>query len=517
MVKNKLIYFISLIFLILSVTLISAEAITDDIHVNIQSTNSSGTVETGTFDFVFNISNNADCAVANVIYTNSSRLATDTRGVISYYLPDVTLDYDLQYWLCYYRYNLDTTLNRSSSFRMARTPYAFNARNVTLSGVEIDTNLEMTGYNVTADSGLFTYLGSLVNRVTKIFAQNVDVSENVSASWFKGRFNFTDDSIYLDFDGSTLSFNQTLLNNTIESLDTSYWTQSGSSIYYNSGYVGVGVINPNTPLHIQNTSGYTELKIQAGDGTSGSTIQFTNFTGTEIAEIYTQGLDDSLRIQTSGDEDRLILTQSGNLGLGTTPSTLLHLNNTGDVELRIQTASSNGNPSIQFYNNTGEAAEIYSSWTDNSLRFQTGGNNDRLTIKNDGKVGIGTATPQNELNVIGDINATGEVYRNNKPLIDWSQATNGTLFLTSQWNATNSSYYLESNPYGYYNSTTLTTNSQLLNGNSYWNDTHATFNKTYADTIYYGITNTYSYYNSTSLTMPVIQALNFYNTTQTDA
>ena len=85
------------------------------------------------------------------------------------------------------------------------------------------------------------------------------------------------------------------------------------------------------------------------------------------------------------------------------------------------------------------------------------------------------------------------------------------------------------NDFSYYNSTSLTTNSQLLNGFNYWNDTFATFNKTYADTLYstideplwtsnystyltlfnwnktyadtlyYGITNPYSFYNSTTL------------------
>lgn len=52
--------------------------------------------------------------------------------------------------------------------------------------------------------------------------------------------------------------------------------------------------------------------------------------------------------------------------------------------------------------------------------------------------------------------------------------------------------------FSYYNSTTLTTNSQLLNGNNYWNNTFATFNKTYADTIYYGINNPNGYYNITN-------------------
>lgn len=60
-------------------------------------------------------------------------------------------------------------------------------------------------------------------------------------------------------------------------------------------------------------------------------------------------------------------------------------------------------------------------------------------------------------------------------------------------------YYLKSNPFGFYNSTTLQNLSQLTdnlgnrgytnllnftNGANYWNNTYATFNKTYANTLY---------------------------------
>jgi len=69
--------------------------------------------------------------------------------------------------------------------------------------------------------------------------------------------------------------------------------------------------------------------------------------------------------------------------------------------------------------------------------------------------------------------------------------------------------------------------SNFTNDNNYWNDTYATFNETYADTLYAGIEWDYNqtipavneilgynYYNSTSLTMSIIQALGFYNTTE---
>jgi len=95
--------------------------------------------------------------------------------------------------------------------------------------------------------------------------------------------------------------------------------------------------------------------------------------------------------------------------------------------------------------------------------------------------------------------------------IGWDEAVNGTLMLASDWNATNTSYYLESNPYSYYNVTTApiyindtfaanystflthTTWANIINGTmlkaSDWNATN---------TSYYLESNPYSYYNVTT-------------------
>ena len=95
----------------LVVSFISAAAINEELHLNIQVINSSGDVNAGTYDFEFNIT--IDSACDNVIYTNQTTLTTDSRGIVSYYLEDVNLNFSDQYWLCYYRD--DVLINTSKS------------------------------------------------------------------------------------------------------------------------------------------------------------------------------------------------------------------------------------------------------------------------------------------------------------------------------------------------------------------------------------------------------------------
>jgi len=263
--------------LTLSINLIFAAAITDDIHLNLQTTYANGTIETGTFDFVFNISTTSTCD--SIIYTNSTILTTDTRGIISYYLPNVTLNYDEQYYLCYYR---DGALKDSS--KIARTPYSFRAQNITLSGVEIDENLEMGAYNITTTgTGFFGFLGSLVNRITKLFVIDIDfngtingtgnltTTGNITAEYIG--VGTTTPSQRLDVDGGIqLGYTGTAEEGVIRYRSDlkqfeayngtdwnsfgstggvgGLWSQTGSDIYYNSGFVGIGTDTPDYNLEV---------------------------------------------------------------------------------------------------------------------------------------------------------------------------------------------------------------------------------------------------------------------------
>jgi hypothetical protein len=185
------------ICVISAINLVSSAAIDEELHLNIQVINSSGGVETGTFDFEFNISTLSDCSA--VVYTNFSDLTTDSRGIVSYYLENVNLNFSSQYWLCYYRD--DVLINAS---KIARTPYSFIAKNVSAAGIINDSNMDLSGFNITASSGLFDWLGSLVNRITTLFVENIDFTGMINGS---GAINTTGNitADYFFGDGSQLT------------------------------------------------------------------------------------------------------------------------------------------------------------------------------------------------------------------------------------------------------------------------------------------------------------------------
>ncbi len=155
----------------------SAASIEDTLHLNIQTVNSSGDIVTGTFHFEFNISTSEDCA--NVVYNNYTNLTTDSRGIISYYLENTNLNYSDQYWLCYYR---DGTLINAS--KIARNPYAFTARNVTISGIIPDSNLDMGNYNLTLGDKIVFVFGQFIDNLVDGWLRitgNLNVTGNITA------------------------------------------------------------------------------------------------------------------------------------------------------------------------------------------------------------------------------------------------------------------------------------------------------------------------------------------------
>ncbi len=367
-----------IIISIFLINFISAVVIDNSLHLNIQTVNSSNDIITGTFNFDFNISTSEDCS--NVIYTNSTTLVSDSRGMISYYLENVNLNFSEQYWLCYYR---DGTLINAS--KISRSPYSFTAKNISAEGVKNDSNLTLTG-----NTGFFSYLGSLLSRVTKIFAVDMDLSGNLNVTG-----NIT-----------------------------------------TSGYVGIGTSNPSYELDIEGLGndstiqlGKTSHNNYAGmqmitDQVSSAWIfaRGSNYTGSYWALNNSLNIYNSngpISLLTNGANNRLVISQSGNVGIGTTTPTQ-KLEVVGSI---LSNGGWLGSISIAphiFLNQTDETnmnARIQAEG--DLLKFmQVNGANSALVNLmviniSSRNVGIGTTTPSNTLDVRGTGNFSGTIYINN--------------------------------------------------------------------------------------------------------
>src|SRR3989344_656818 len=289
---------IVLTWVLLSNTLVSAAAINDTFHINLQTTYSNGSIQTGTFTFGFNIteSSSASC-LTPIVYNHSTSLATDTRGIVSLYLPTTgsdggnlsSLDFDKQYYLCYYR---DGTLKDVS--QLGRVPYSFRATQVNLSELSIDSNLTLGSFNISSNYGLFTDL----NATASIFAQR---TKNLSI----GYDYVTNGTYYLNSNPSSFFNNVSIFsvnlsiagycvyNSTLDKLNCSYTVGGSDTFAANySNFTAIYGYAINDSLWTLNYSNFTVVYGYAINSTGGSDTFVANYSN--FTTIYGYTINDSL-------------------------------------------------------------------------------------------------------------------------------------------------------------------------------------------------------------------------------
>lgn len=425
-VKNKKFFYFVLctLYVILGFGLVSSASIFDELHLNVQTVDGSGNVISGTFNFVFNISTSDDCN--NVIYSNSATLTTDSRGIISHYLSSASMDYGQQYYLCYYRNGalIDVA-------KIARSPYAFRAKYVNVSGIQVDSNLDLGTYNLSA-----AYFFGDGSGLTNLNINALDLSGyfNKTDILGFGYYNLTSfniDDYYLKSNPYGY-YNLTSLN--VSSIN--YWLKNGSNLYYNDGNVGIGTSSPSSP------PGFGKV-LEISSGTFGGSLALTSTaTGGSTFSIGSEVVGGTSVLSFyNGSSPKMVLTSSGNVGIGTTSPNKKFVIQDAVNTLSIGDYSSTyygpqistntdtivlprtlwfGDSTAKFtgsggvFTLQGDNDVVFNYWNGSAyvtgLKVNKAANQVQvLTSKGlyvSGDVGIGTTSPQNKLNVIGAVNAT---------------------------------------------------------------------------------------------------------------
>lgn len=173
----------------------------------------------------------------------------------------------------------------------------------------------------------------------------------------------------------------------------SQWTTNGSSIYYSSGYVGIGTNSPSTPLNVIGNPGDSNAGTLILGPTSSTNLRLGYNSAAGYSWIQSH-FGQPLRINELGN-NVILNSGGGNVGIGTvSPANKLTVagvvalasTNEGAPAASMKHQSNlfsflGGTSGYSFYDNTGVTQQLF--------------------ITNTGNVGIATSNPSQRLDVAG--------------------------------------------------------------------------------------------------------------------
>ena len=239
--------------------------------------------------------------------------------------------------------------------------------------------------------------------------------------------------------GTDATIGSTLYVSTVDTTDSSAITVVPSTTFNSDVTVENDLRVSNA---IENTSGNTLLPAVLGNADQVLTVSTdgVNASWKSITDIFGGGIDNVVEDTTPQlggnlDLNSQDITGTGNIDINGT----IGITNTAASGLTLNVDQGNSSLSGRlFFNNgtTGKAISLFN--TTNDLGIFTGATpgsssgTRRVTIKESGRVGIGTSIPSTELEVVGSITASGSLF---VPTIDTSDSSAITVVPSATFNS----------------------------------------------------------------------------------